>query len=357
MDLPYRRPFVRQHSYAWLLFVLAGCAGNRARDRSVVRVDGATEIVSAESGLFGRPTEIAVDDGGNLWVLDNMLDRILVLTSRGQLVRSIGGAGSGPREFRRPQAFVVSNDTVRVADVGNGRLLTLALKSDYSHGIPLPPAADLGPLALSEDGRLVLGTQGLQGSLAAYYDGSGALLGMLGEAPARTSMILDVRAMKQEIIAGRVPAFFRNVVHPVFAPDGTIWLILTGEALVQRYDTTGAQQLSVSLAAPQLERIWQDVVARSRETQDDPRHIDGPVYVLGAAVVNQRLWMLLNMPASEPAVMLALTTDGTLERTLVFSAVRGAQSFAMDTARERVYFTIPSDASVVAAPLPPDRTE
>jgi len=343
---------VRRLAFALALVVFAGCAGDDAQQLREVRVEGATEIVLTESALFGRPTEIALDDSDNLWVLDNMLDRILVLTPQGGLVRSIGGTGSGPREFRRPQAFIVSDDTVRVADVGNGRLLTLALNSDYVRSLPLPAGAGLGPLALTKNGTLLLGTQGLHGELAAYYDASGALLGTLGQAPARTSVILDVRAMKQEIIAGEVPAFFRNLVHPVFAPDGAMWLILTGEALVQRYDATGTRRLSVSYAAPQLERIWQDVVARSRETLDDPRQIDGPVYVLDAAVVEQGLWMLLNMPASEPAVILALTPGGTFERTLVFSAVRGAVSFALDRARDHVYFTIPSNASVVAATLP-----
>jgi hypothetical protein len=352
MDPRCRKPLVRLSAFAWALLILAGCLGNRARGPAEVRVEGATEIVSLESGLFGRPTKIAVDDSGNLWVLDNMLGQILVLTSHGELVRSIGGAGSGPREFRRPQAFIVSGDTVRVADVGNGRLLTLALHSEYARSIPLPPAAALGPLALTRDGRLLLGTQGLQGALAAYYDASGTLLGTLGQPPAETPMILDVRGMKQEILAGEVPAFFRNLVHPVFAPDGAMWLILTGEALVQQYDASGTQRLSVSLAAPQLERIWEGVVARNRETLNDSRHIDGPVYVLDAAVVDQELWMLLNMPASEPAVMLALTTNGTFERTLVFTRVLGAESFVIDAARDRVYFTIPSNASVVAAPLP-----
>jgi hypothetical protein len=210
----------------------------------------------------------------------------------------------------------------------------------------------MGPLALTRDGRLLLGTQGSDGTLAAYYDASGAQLGTLGQAPVQTPAILDVRGMKREIIDGRVPAFFRNLVYPVFGSDGDMWLILTGEALVQRYDGTGNQQLSVPLAAPHLQRIWEGVVARSRETLDNPRGIDGPVYVLDAVVVGQALWMLLNMPASDPAVMLVLAPDGTIEHTLVFSEVRGPVAFALDRARERVYFTIPSNASVVAAALP-----
>ncbi len=341
-----------QSSSAWILLAVAGCAGDVPQQLGEVRVEGATEVVSTESALFGRPTEIALGDSGNLWVLDNMLDRILVLTPHGNLVRSIGGSGSGPREFRRPHAFIVSDDTVRVVDVGNGRLLTLALNSEYVRSVPLPAGASLGPLALTKDGRLLLGTQGLHGELAAYYDASGALLGTIGQAPARTSAVLDVRAMKQEIIDGKVPAFFRNLVHPVFAPHGAMWLILTGEPLVQRYDATGIQQLSVSYAVPQLKRIWQNVVARSRETLDDPRQIDGPVYVLDAAVVEQEMWMLLNMPTSDPAVMLRFTTDGTLEQSLVFAGVRGALSFALDRTRDRVYFTLPSSARIVAASLP-----
>ena len=79
-------------------------------------------------------------------------------------------------------------------------------------------------------------------ALAAYHDPSGNQLGTLGVPLAPVSLIQSPSATKQEIIDGRGPALFRNSVLPVFAPNGDMWLILTGEGQLQRFDSTGVLQ-------------------------------------------------------------------------------------------------------------------
>ena len=76
------------------------------------------------------------------------------------------------------------------------------------------------------------------------------------------------------------------------------------------------------------------------------------MYVSDAMVVGQTLWILLNMPEEEPAVMLALSKDGTVEQRVLFSGVIGATQFAFDRSGGRILFTIQSNASIVAASWP-----
>ncbi len=334
------------------VLVLAACADDGNEGPPERRVDDVTLVVSTESEILSRPVDIALDDRGNLYVLDYLLAQILVLSPSGERLRTIGREGRGPREFIRPRAFNLSRDTVRVVDIGNGRLQTLALDTDFMRTTPLPPGSGMGEVAVNDNGWLLASTLGRLDALASYHDASGNQVGVLGSPPASAATMMNFASMKKEIVAGIVPAMMRNSVLPLFATDGSMWLILTGEGLVQRYDNDGSLQVSVPLVAPEMERIWADVVERNRAEIDDQRGVHGLVYVADAMVVGQTLWVLLNMPKEEPAVMLALASDGTVEQRVVFSGVIGATQFAFDRSRDRILFTIQSNASIVAASWP-----
>lgn len=334
------------------VLVLAACAGDGNKSPPERRVDGITLVVSTESEILSRPMDIALDDRGNLYVLDYLLAQILVFSSSGERLRTIGREGRGPREFIRPRAFNLSRDTVRVVDTGNDRLQTLALDSDFMRTTPLPPGSGMGEVTVNDNGWLLASTLGRLDALASYHDASGNQVGTLGSPPASAATMMNFTSMKKEIVAGIVPPMMRNSVLPLFAPDGSMWLILTGEGLVQRYDTGGSLQVSVPLVAPEMERIWADVVERNRAEIDDQRSVHGLVYVSDAQVLGQTLWVLLNMPEEEPAVMLGLAADGTVEQRVLFSGVIGATQFAFDRSEGRILFTIQSNASIVAASWP-----
>lgn len=246
----------------------------------------------------------------------------------------------------------MSGDTLRVVDVGNGKLEVLGLEGAFIRSTPLPAGASVGPVDVDDEGRILMATGGLQEALASYHDVNGNQLRTLGTPRAPVSTLLDIASMKKEMLAGGVPAIFRNMVLPVFAHDGGFWLILNGEGLVERYDSAGSLQVSAPLVAPEMEAIRADLVERTRATMSNPRRLPGFAYVADAAAVGETLWVLLNVPEAEPAVMLALGADGAVQRRLIFADVRGARFFAVDRARDRVLFVITSNAGVVAAPWP-----
>jgi len=101
---------------------------------------------------------------------------------------------------------------------------------------------------------------------------------------------------------------------------------------------------------PEMERIWADVVERTRAIMGDQRRLAGLAYVSDAAVVGHTLWLLLNVPEGDPTVMLALSAAGTAERRVQFADVIGAKYFAIDRRRARIVFVLTANASVVAAP-------
>lgn len=68
---------------------------------------------------FGRVESVAFDSQGNLHVLDEGANRVVVVGPDGQLLRTVGKEGQGPGELQSPGALaVLSDDRVAVFDFG-----------------------------------------------------------------------------------------------------------------------------------------------------------------------------------------------------------------------------------------------
>ena len=70
-----------------------------------------------DPGNFAKPTGLAVDKEGNLYVADTMNDRIEVFDADSMFIRAWGKNGDGPGYFARPKGVTIDNDGhVWVAD-------------------------------------------------------------------------------------------------------------------------------------------------------------------------------------------------------------------------------------------------
>ncbi|HEY7616088.1 MAG TPA: 6-bladed beta-propeller, partial [Terriglobales bacterium] len=68
-------------------------------------------------GDFAKPSNVAVDKDGNLFVSDTFNDRVEVFDADGNFIRTFGKAGDGPGYFARPKGIAVDADGhVWVAD-------------------------------------------------------------------------------------------------------------------------------------------------------------------------------------------------------------------------------------------------
>ena len=69
-----------------------------------------TKHASTTPGDFARPSGMAVDRDGNLYVADTLNNRIEVFDGDGKFIRTFGKAGDGPGYFSRPKGVAIDSD-------------------------------------------------------------------------------------------------------------------------------------------------------------------------------------------------------------------------------------------------------
>jgi hypothetical protein len=91
--------------------------------RELWRVGGDDEDV-----LFGRITDLKIHPDGSLYILDNQLCHVVVISATGEHLRDISRQGDGPGELRQPMGLVFLADDVLGVGMGfPGKLVTLGL--------------------------------------------------------------------------------------------------------------------------------------------------------------------------------------------------------------------------------------
>jgi len=93
----------------------------------MIDTSGTTVRVFGERGVqvgsLARPKGIAVDDEGDIYVIESYFDHLLVFNSVGRFLLPIGGEGFAPGQFRLPSGVHVDGrNRVFVADTFNGRV-------------------------------------------------------------------------------------------------------------------------------------------------------------------------------------------------------------------------------------------
>ena len=109
-------------------------------------------------GNFAKPTGIAVDEDGNLYVCDTLNNRIEVFDADGTFIRAFGKSGDGPGYFARPKGIAIDSDGhIWVADGMQDRVQVFnqqdqLLISFVGHG--LLPGQFQGIVSLYADNKL-----------------------------------------------------------------------------------------------------------------------------------------------------------------------------------------------------------
>jgi hypothetical protein len=89
--------------------------------------------------IFGVLSGVAVDDDGNVYLLDSQLNVIHVYSSSGEFMRTIGREGEGPGEFRKPHGiFVTGEGKIAVVQRLPGKIILLTPDGDAAGNHPVP---------------------------------------------------------------------------------------------------------------------------------------------------------------------------------------------------------------------------
>jgi hypothetical protein len=89
---------------------------------------------------FGQIVALAVDDAGNIYVLDQQAQDVRVYDAAGKYVRTLGRPGNGPGELSRGVSAVLigNGDTVYVADIMLQRMSRYAPDGSDAGTFPIP---------------------------------------------------------------------------------------------------------------------------------------------------------------------------------------------------------------------------
>lgn len=136
-----------------------------------------------EAQFYEKLGSVAIDADadGNLYVLDNGNCRVQVFDASDRFVRTIGGEGGGPGEFKLPRILDVNPaGQVAVHDLGQSRVSVFdadgTLLGDF-----VPPSP-VGGVVLLEDGTLAIGYEEDRPAPVQRVDASGEVLWSYGDA-------------------------------------------------------------------------------------------------------------------------------------------------------------------------------
>jgi sugar lactone lactonase YvrE len=109
-----------------------------------------------ENVLFYMPTDIALDEEGNVYVLDTGNHRIQKFDPQGKFLASFGRRGQGPGEFQYPQSLDIdAQGYMYVSDSGNQKIQVLKPDGALEKEIKKPDEAP-GIVRVRPD-RMVMG--------------------------------------------------------------------------------------------------------------------------------------------------------------------------------------------------------
>ncbi|MFN8534282.1 MAG: TIGR03663 family protein [Dehalococcoidia bacterium] len=177
--------------------------------------------ITANPGRFYGPRSIAFLPDGSLVVTDTGNKRIQRFRPDGQFLGAIGGAGAAPGQFQEPVGLAVGPDgTLFVADTWNKRIQRLdsnlrpqgfvTIKGWDGTGILNKPY-----LAVDSLGNVVATDP--ENHRIVRFNADGQLTNVIGR-------------------FGAEPGMFNLPVGVAFAPDGTLYVVDSNNARVQRFD-------------------------------------------------------------------------------------------------------------------------
>lgn len=259
----------------------------------------------------------------------------------GQLVLGATAAGRPVQ----PIGVTAMGDTIAVIEAGNSRVELFASSGAPLGTLELAPELLAGPFELLPTGEALLATYGQDSALATRRSRDGVRLARYGSSTGTPDQGLDPAAIKRAIREGEIPEVFRNVVLPVGAPNGDIWLALHTEGVLQRHAADGRVLATATLPPEELAPLREEFF-RANTDPEQPGAVFAYLMAYSGAADDAGAWFLLAQPADRTAVLVRIANDGSLGERLAVAEAPGARLLLRDAARD-IFYLVNQQAGVV----------
>ena len=213
----------------------------RGADTLHIRLDAVDTLAT-----FDAPTMLRRDPRGRLYVLEPSRHQLHVLAPDRSTRRTIGGAGAGAGQLRRPAGFDPTNgQTLLIADTGNGRVQRLDAKGRPLEVVPVPyREGALAPVYRPSQGEFT--STGSGRPRVVQSTTGGGLVVLESDSPAAWYLDRE-RTVLQRIIPPDVPHASWRPYAILRSPTGAIWTLDADRPQVLITDALGS-----IIAAPTL---------------------------------------------------------------------------------------------------------
>lgn len=129
-------------------------------------IEWAEELVIGDRGdvdvryAFTRPSDVAVDARGQIYVVDPQAAAVKVFDAAGEYLRELGREGQGPGEFQDPRSVASYGEVVVVGASRNARWSHFDLDGNHLADYSYPRFDNLELVLATDDDRLLASTTG-----------------------------------------------------------------------------------------------------------------------------------------------------------------------------------------------------
>ncbi len=315
------------------------------------------EVVLSDADIdLSFPAAIDVDADGNIWLVDRRLHQMLVVSPKGEVLRTIGRNGEGPGEFRGPRGLGIRGNRVYVLDNVHG-VQVFDMEGDYLG--EYPAVRILFDFDFTGDGGLVANNNRVwaRGAMVSALGPEGEQMALFGELPFPDLGEFNFRDLRERILEGTIPDALRNGALPVAAPDGSLWLVIHTESTIRRYGADGSLLSEAAFDLPELPGIVEQYFADFAEAPGRDVFFF-PSFVADALAIDDSLLLLWDTVEGDPGLVTVHGPDGSLvQRLLIPELDMGGGGFtimglAVDLPRRRLYVSVSDIATIFGIDLP-----